>query len=235
MKPKLIRNYFFICDTVIRDSQSGAFSFINVRRNIISESFPCHSGGFFVAAGFQLAGRDTDLPRQLLVQLKIISPENKIILDMKQPVPLEHYKGEYHGFDFVFKLGRLNCDVPGHYRLLLMDFANEVVLGESDFELAFPPRPKLPKRTNEEIEQLLAQPDVIKKVDSSVRCPKCKHEKTFSVSLEKDIIRQMEQEILFPEDLIYTCEQCGEWRIHLGRMMVFMYKKLGTPSTGTQQ
>ncbi len=230
MKEKLIRNYFFVCDTVIRDSQTGHFSFVNVRRNIISESFPCTLGGFFVAAGFKLSipASFEEEKERLLLQLKIISPSNKIVLDIKQPVSLESYKGNYHGFDFIFKIGRFTCKEHGHYRIHLLDFSNELLLGEVDFDVIFPPRPNFPKRSTEEIEQLLERSDVIKKVESSVRCPNCKHDKTFVIRLETDLFKQMEQEIAFPDDLVYTCEQCGEWKIHLGRMLMYMYKKLGS-------
>ena len=239
MKEKLVRNYFFVCDNVIRDSQTGNFSFINIRRNIISESFPCTIGGFFVAAGFKLSipvSPDEDKER-LLLQLKIISPSNKIVIDIKQPVSLDSYKGNYHGFDFMFKLGRFTCKENGHYRIHLLDFGNELLLGEIDLDITFPPRPNFAKHSTEDIERLLDRSDIIKKVESSVSCPNCKHEKTFVIRLEKDLFKQMEQEIAFPDDLVYTCEQCGEWKIHLGRMMTYMYKKLGSraPRNNTRE
>ncbi|MDX9702528.1 MAG: hypothetical protein RBU23_05730 [Candidatus Auribacterota bacterium] len=232
MREKVIRNYFFLCDTVIRDSQSGSFSFINVRRSMISESFPCSMGGFFVAAGFKLSALSGDYKNQITVQLKIISPSNKIVFDIKQIVPMEQNKGDYHGIDFIIQIGRFTCKEPGNYRIQLLDFGNELVLGETDFEVLFPPRPNFSQKSPEEIEKLLEHPDVIKKVESSVRCPHCKHEKTFTICLERDLFKRMEQEIAFPDDLIYTCEQCGEWKIHLGRMMLYMYKKLGSRSQG---
>ena len=231
MNPRIEQRYFHICENVLKDMQTGTLSFINVRQGFILEAYPSSAGRFFVAAGLKIPHSSSNDLKQLFSQLKIISPENKIVLDVKQSFPLERKERKSPQVDFVFKIDRFICSSPGTYRVQLIDFPNELILAETEFEAVFPPKPNIPYKTEDEIARLIGRDDVIKKVESSVRCPKCKHEKKFTLQLEKDLFKRMEQELLFPDDLVYTCE-CGQWRIHLGRMMVFMYNKLGQKITG---
>jgi len=179
----------------------------------------------FVCAGF-LFDDVSKYPDGLLTQLKIISPENKIILDLKQKLLLGKDE-KYKGCDFIFNIERLLVDDPGVYRIQLIDFPNEIIMAQTKLWIDFPPIPQIPKRDKPEIDQLLKRKDIIKKVRSAIRCPKCKHEKTFELHLEPDPIKQLEQELGFPDDLVYHCENCGKWRVHLGKILLFMTKKLG--------
>ncbi len=225
MNSDFIKSYFLVCENVIKDTRTGALSFINARNRFLIESFPSNLTGLFVGAGFLLDDM-SKYSEGILTQLKIISPENKIILDLKQNVLFGKDKN-YKGCDFVFNIERLLVDEPGIYRIQLIDFPNEIIMAETKIWVDFPPIPQIPKRDKLEIERLLKSKDVVKKVRSSIRCPKCRHEKNFELKLESDPIKQLEQELGFPEDLVYRCEKCGEWRVHLGKILLFMSNKLG--------
>lgn len=226
MSLKFIQTYVHICENVLRDVQTETLSFINVRHRYVSEVYPSSVGRFYVAAGFKML-YSSKTPPKLDSQLKIMSPDNKIVLDLKQAVPLDTTEGKIPHVDFVFKIERFVCNIPGTYRIQLIDFPNELILGETEFEAVYPPRPQIIYKTDTEIEELLKQKNIIKKVESSVSCPQCKHEKKFVLEMEKDLFKRMEQELHFPEDLVYRCENCGKWSIHLGRMLHTMYSKLG--------
>ena len=230
MPEEIIKNYFLICENVIKDSHSGALSFINVRRRLVSDSFPCTVGGFHVAAGFKPNDSCTlydNKVNSLLAELKIISPSNKIITDIQQSIPIKRHGQKYPDLDFIFKIGKLSVETTGFYRIQLLDLANELILGEGVFEISFPPKPQIKQMSPEEIESVLRRNDIIKKVESSVKCPLCGHEKNFSLRLEKDPVKQLEQELVFSEDFIYQCEKCEKWRLHMGRIFSIMHKKLG--------
>lgn len=228
MSKSIEKKYFFICENVIKDFQTGAMSFINVKNSFGIESLPIVVGGFFFVAGFKLNYPSAQIKEELYSQLKIISPDNKIILDIKQAVQFEHNsENRLPGVDFVFKIDRLQCEVTGIYRVQVIDFPNEIILAEMEFEVVFPPSPRIKYKSPEEIEKLLERKDIIKKVDFSVNCLKCKHDKKFTLSLERDMYKMMEQELSLPENFIYICENCGQWKIHLGRIITYMYNKLG--------
>lgn len=227
MKSALTHNYMHVCENVIRDARSGSLSFINVRRNFMLEAFPAQLRDFFVAVGLTFEQTAHSAQMQLYSQLKIIAPDNKIILDMQQTVPFQSSTNKQPVVDCVFHIERLVIAESGMYRIQLVDFQNEVILGQSDLHIHFPPNPKISYRSDEEIDALLCREDVIKKVDTAIRCPKCKHEKKFTLKLEQDLLKRLEQEMNFPEDFVYICEGCGAWRMHLGKMMVLMYNKLG--------
>ncbi|MEW6534708.1 MAG: hypothetical protein AB1454_03675 [Candidatus Auribacterota bacterium] len=234
MKSEITHNYIHVCDNVIRDSQTGALSFINIRRHFVVESFPTVLRNFFVTAGLTFKSDKKVKQTHLYAQLKLISPDNKIQLDLKQSVPLEHRDKRLPNVDCIFRIERLVCNDPGVYRIQLIDFPNELLLAELDVNIQFPPLPVIDHKSPAEIEALLQQPDIIKKVESSVQCPRCKHERKFTLQLEKDLFKRLEQETALPDDLVYLCEKCGEWRIHLGKMLVFMYNKLGQKITPNQ-
>lgn len=230
MADDIRKNYFLICENVIKDSHSGALSFINVRRQVMSDSFPCTVGGFYVAAGFrphQSSNLYDNSLHSMLAELKIISPDNKIITDIQQSIPIKRHGQKYPDLDFIFKIGKISVETTGIYRIQLLDLANELILGEGDFEISFPPKPKITRIPEDDIEKLQQRNDIIKKVESSVKCPLCNFEKNFSLCLERDPVKQLEQELLFPENFIYQCENCKKWRLHLGRIFSLMYKKLG--------
>ncbi|MCB1195388.1 hypothetical protein KDK77_04310 [bacterium] len=229
MEKQPVLRYCFVCENVIKDEQSGSLSFISLKNFYTTESLPASWGKLFVVFGFKLPPMKTNGSYTVNCELKIIDPNNKIVLDMHQRVCIKNQETKLPTLDIVFGLERFTAKTPGIYRIQLLDLPNELFLGETEIEVRYPPPPNIQYKTEEEIEALLAQNDIIKQIESSVRCPLCKHEKKFKLRLEKDLFKRMEQEMNFPDDLIYICENCQKWSVHLGRILKFMHKKLGQP------
>lgn len=190
-RPKL--KYFIQCDEVRNDG--GKFSALGIFDTIFSFIFPASHKQFYLLSGF------TGEPGEHKLELQVTGPDGQVLGNTKGDLKLEIPDNVAN---VVFAFDNFPLPAEGRYTLsLFMD-------GDFLVEHVFTARPPFPRRqrTRGEIDQLLAQPDVIRSANADVQCQHCRAAYKFQLQLDPAAPVDAGYSPL-PPGSSFLCGQCG--------------------------
>lgn len=209
-RPKL--KYFIQCDEVRNDN--GKFSAYGIFDTIFSFIFPAKHKRFFLLAGF------SGEPGEHKLELQVSGPDGQSLGNTTGDLKLDSADMVAN---VIFEFGSFPLPSEGRYTLSLFMDGDFLV---EHFFTAKPPFPRRP-RTREEIDSLLAQPDVIRSANADVECNRCKANYKFQLQLDPSATVDAGFAPL-PPGQEFVCEKCGN-EIPLGQVRQNLENIVGIP------